>query len=169
MFLATVAAFLSRLLREVEAERRASLKYLCETRRGEGVCVTIARAFKGARRVRAHCSSEVTRRRQLSTGKATPCPTLWRNCMKILGMGVPELLIILVVILLIFGPKNLPKLGSALGKTVKNLREGMGAGEKDVEEAADDEEVVEVVEEVVEEPAAAPKKTVKKVVKKKAE
>ena len=169
MFLATVAAFLSRLLREVEAERRTSLKYLCETRRGEGVCVTIARAFKGARRVRAHCSSEVTRRRQLSTGKATPCPTLWRNCMKILGMGVPELLIILVVILLIFGPKNLPKLGSALGKTVKNLREGMGAGEKDIEEAADDEEVVEVVEEVVEEPAAAPKKTVKKVVKKKAE
>ncbi|MCI8425563.1 MAG: twin-arginine translocase TatA/TatE family subunit [Adlercreutzia sp.] len=89
--------------------------------------------------------------------------------MKILGMGVPELLIILVVILLIFGPKNLPKLGSALGKTVKNLREGMG-GDKDVEEAADDEEVVEVVEEVVEdEPAPAPKKVVKKVVKKKAE
>ena len=43
--------------------------------------------------------------------------------MKILGMGVPELLIILVVILLIFGPKNLPKLGSALGKTVKKVVE----------------------------------------------
>ena len=142
MFLATVAAFLSRLLREVEAERRASLKYLCETRRGEGVCVTIARAFKGARRVRAHCSSEVTRRRQLSTGKATPCPTLWRNCMKILGMGVPELLIILVVILLIFGPKNLPKLGAALGSTVKNLREGLG-GDKKVESADDEAEIVE--------------------------
>ena len=89
--------------------------------------------------------------------------------MKILGMGVPELLIILVVILLIFGPKNLPKLGSALGKTVKNLRDGMGAGKKGVEESADDDEVVEVVEEVVEEPVEAPKKTVKKVVKKKAE
>ena len=75
--------------------------------------------------------------------------------MKILGMGVPELLIILVVILLIFGPKN--------------LRDGMGAGQKEVEEAADDDEVVEVVEEVVEEPVEAPKKTVKKVVKKKAE
>ena len=98
-------------------------------------------------------------------------PDLTEECMKILGMGVPELLIILVVILLIFGPKNLPKLGSALGKTVKNLRDGMGAGQKDIEEAADDDEVVEVVEEVVEEePAkAAPKKTVKKVVKKKAE
>ncbi|MEC4273784.1 twin-arginine translocase TatA/TatE family subunit, partial [Adlercreutzia sp. R25] len=84
--------------------------------------------------------------------------------MKILGMGVPELLIILVVILLIFGPKNLPKLGSALGKTVKNLREGMGAGEKDVEEAAD-EEVVEEVIEVEDDEPAAPKKTVKKVVK----
>lgn len=88
--------------------------------------------------------------------------------MKILGMGVPELLIILVVILLIFGPKNLPKLGSALGKTVKNLRDGMGAGQKDIEEATD-EEVVEEVVEVEDEPAPAPKKTVKKVVKKKAE
>lgn len=87
--------------------------------------------------------------------------------MKILGMGVPELLIILVVILLIFGPKNLPKLGSALGKTVKNLRDGMGAGKKEIEEAEDDEEVVEEVVEVEEEPA--PKKTVKKVVKKKSE
>ena len=79
--------------------------------------------------------------------------------MKILGMGVPELLIILAVILLIFGPKHLPKLGAAGGKTVKSLREGLGGGEKLVE--ADDEE--EAVEEIVEEaaPAAAPKKTVK--------
>ena len=42
--------------------------------------------------------------------------------MKILGMGVPELLIILVVILLIFGPKNLPKLGGMLGRSVKKIR-----------------------------------------------
>ena len=61
--------------------------------------------------------------------------------MKILGMGMPELLIILGVILLIFGPKNLPKLGAALGSTVKNLREGLG-GDKKVE-SADDAEVAE--------------------------
>lgn len=47
----------------------------------------------------------------------------------ILGMGVPELLVILGIALVIFGPKNLPKLGSALGKTVKNVREGMEEGE----------------------------------------
>ena len=80
--------------------------------------------------------------------------------MKILGMGVPELLIILAVILLIFGPKNLPKLGGAIGKTVKNLREGMGGGDKNIVEADDEEEAVEeIVEEAA--PAAAPKKTVK--------
>ena len=42
--------------------------------------------------------------------------------MKILGMGMPELLIILAVILLIFGPKNLPKLGGMLGRSVKKIR-----------------------------------------------
>lgn len=88
--------------------------------------------------------------------------------MKILGMGVPELLIILAVILLIFGPKNLPKLGSALGKTVKNLREGIGGDKKDAEEAAEEEVVEEVVEDEPEEKPAA-KKTTRKVVTKKAE
>ena len=78
--------------------------------------------------------------------------------MKILGMGVPELLIILAVILLIFGPKNLPKLGNALGKTVKGLREGMAPDTPE----EDEEEEVEYVEE---EPV---KKTTKKKVVKKA-
>ena len=35
-------------------------------------------------------------------------------------IGTNELLIILVVVLLIFGPKNLPKLGKMFGKTMKN-------------------------------------------------
>lgn len=48
----------------------------------------------------------------------------------ILGMGVPELAVILVVVLVVFAPKNLPKLGSSLGKTVKNFRDGMGEGDE---------------------------------------
>ena len=42
--------------------------------------------------------------------------------MKIFGMGLPELSLILVVVLVIFGPKNLPKLGGMLGRTVKKIR-----------------------------------------------
>lgn len=65
----------------------------------------------------------------------------------LLGLGVPELLVILVVVLVIFGPKNLPKIGSALGKTVKNVREGMeGDEEKPEPKSADDDDAVEVVE-----------------------
>lgn len=52
----------------------------------------------------------------------------------IFGLGTPEILVILVVVLVIFGPKNLPKLGSALGKTVKNVREGMEGEESDKDE-----------------------------------
>ncbi len=51
--------------------------------------------------------------------------------MHILGMGTPELIIILVVALLIFGPKNLPKLGQAIGRSVKGLRDGMESTEAD--------------------------------------
>ncbi len=54
--------------------------------------------------------------------------------MKIFGLGIPELLIILVVILLIFGPKNLPKLGASIGKAVKSLRSGMGGNKEDEQE-----------------------------------
>lgn len=68
----------------------------------------------------------------------------------ILGMGPMELIIILIVVLVIFGPKNLPKIGSALGKTVKNVREGMEGDEEPkaeikAEPAASDDEDVEVV------------------------
>jgi sec-independent protein translocase protein TatA len=56
---------------------------------------------------------------------------IWRTLM-LLGLGGPEILVVLIVVLVIFGPKNLPKLGSALGKTVKNVREGMeGEDEED--------------------------------------
>lgn len=58
-----------------------------------------------------------------------------------MSLGPLEIIVILVVALLIFGPKNLPKLGSALGKTVKNVREGMeGDEDKDDEKKATETE-----------------------------
>ena len=47
-----------------------------------------------------------------------------------------ELVIILLVILLIFGPKNLPKLGKMFGKTVKNVRDGMEGVDEEAPAAA---------------------------------
>ena len=66
--------------------------------------------------------------------------------MRILGLGVPELVVILVIVLLIFGPKNLPKIGSAVGKTFKNLREGMDGKDGKKAEAKEEAEEAETVE-----------------------
>lgn len=51
-----------------------------------------------------------------------------------------EWIIILVIALLIFGPKNLPKLGKSLGSTVKNIREGMSSDEKPAETVVEEED-----------------------------
>lgn len=43
------------------------------------------------------------------------------------GLGWPEIAIITIVVLLIFGPKKLPELGSAVGKTLRGFKEEMKA------------------------------------------
>ncbi len=91
--------------------------------------------------------------------------------MKIGPLGIVEIIIILVFVLIIFGPKNLPKLGSAIGKAVKNLREGLGSkknidkkdengnkkqtAETEKEEKTEEAEVVEVIDKP--EPGRKPK------------
>ncbi len=61
----------------------------------------------------------------------------------IAGLGLPELLIILAIILIIFGPKKLPEIGKALGSTIKELRKSSQGDddESGSEMKADAEEV----------------------------
>jgi sec-independent protein translocase protein TatA len=51
------------------------------------------------------------------------------------ALGMPEILVIAGVVLLIFGPKQIPRLGRALGDTIREMRgigkELTGDAEKD--------------------------------------
>lgn len=53
--------------------------------------------------------------------------------MKIFGIGMQELLIILLICLLVFGAAKLPEIGRALGKTIKEFK-------KSIKEIGSDEE-----------------------------
>jgi sec-independent protein translocase protein TatA len=48
-----------------------------------------------------------------------------------MNLGAPELLIILVVVLLLFGSTRLPKLARSLGQASKEFKEGVKEGSKD--------------------------------------
>jgi sec-independent protein translocase protein TatA len=43
--------------------------------------------------------------------------------MNVFGIGLPEMLLILVVALLVFGPKKLPEIGRSLGKAIRGFQE----------------------------------------------
>ena len=49
-------------------------------------------------------------------------------------LSVPELLIILAILILIFGAKKLPALGDAVGKGIQNFKKGMAKGSSEEEE-----------------------------------
>jgi len=53
------------------------------------------------------------------------------------GLGVPELLLILVIVVLIFGAGRLPQLGKGIGEGIKNFKQSIRG-----EEAGDDNKKV---------------------------
>ena len=67
------------------------------------------------------------------------------------GLGVPELIIIGIIAVLIFGPKKLPDLGSGLGKAIRDFKSAMSEPEQPAkdEKAKDDKKIEEKKEEPV--------------------
>lgn len=61
------------------------------------------------------------------------------------GFHAPELIIILVIALLIFGPKKLPEMGSSIGRSIKEFRKGMSEISQPKEEEEEEEEDVKPV------------------------
>lgn len=57
------------------------------------------------------------------------------------GIGMPELLVILVIILIIFGAGKLPEIGAGLGKGIKNFRKASSS--TDEVEAKDEKAKIE--------------------------
>jgi len=46
------------------------------------------------------------------------------------GIGLPELIVILVILLLVFGAAKLPEIGRAVGKAIKEFKKASGEEEK---------------------------------------
>jgi len=50
------------------------------------------------------------------------------------SLGLPELLIILAIVILIFGVNKLPRLGKGLGEGIKNFKDSIKSGNHDEDE-----------------------------------
>ena len=52
-------------------------------------------------------------------------------------IGTTEIVMILIVVLIIFGPKNLPKLGKMFGQTMKGFKDGIDDDDDDTTKKAE--------------------------------
>ncbi|KGF90234.1 MULTISPECIES: TatA/E family twin arginine-targeting protein translocase [Prochlorococcus] len=60
--------------------------------------------------------------------------------MNIFGVGLPEVTVILILALLIFGPKKLPELGKQLGKTLRSLKKASNEFQNEIDQVINEED-----------------------------
>jgi sec-independent protein translocase protein TatA len=56
------------------------------------------------------------------------------------GLGLPEMGLIAVAAILIFGPKKIPELGNALGKTLRSFKDGISQSDSEAVDKEKDKE-----------------------------
>ena len=56
------------------------------------------------------------------------------------NLGIPEVVIILSVALIIFGPKKLPELGKNLGKGLKNFKDSLSSAAQEMKAGLNENE-----------------------------
>jgi sec-independent protein translocase protein TatA len=76
--------------------------------------------------------------------------------MRIGPLGLPELLIILLVVLLIFGPRRLPDMAKGLGQSVREFRRGLKDMKEDFESEVNTDDKPRPQNKAAEAAAAAP-------------
>jgi len=54
--------------------------------------------------------------------------------MQLLNIGWPEILLIILIVLLLFGAKKIPELMKSMGKGVKSFKDGMNSKDDDLDE-----------------------------------
>jgi sec-independent protein translocase protein TatA len=64
------------------------------------------------------------------------------------SIGVPELIVILAIALLIFGPKKLPEVGRSIGKALREFRKTSDEIKEKIEEEIQAEEFKDIKEEL---------------------
>jgi TatA/E family protein of Tat protein translocase len=64
------------------------------------------------------------------------------------NIGLPELLIILVIALLIFGPKKLPEVGRSLGRAIREFRRTSDEIKEKIEQEIQAEELKDIHEDI---------------------
>ena len=70
--------------------------------------------------------------------------------MNIFGVGLPEVTVILILALLIFGPKKLPELGKQLGKTLKSLKKASNEFQNEIDQVMNDDDEKEDIPKTLE-------------------